>query len=104
MVSFNKLTRTLAGIAAAALITFRWPPVVASAMVALPPPKVSRPRRHRRWYSESPCGPVPLSSIQAKNVVEVFNEDHKNQVDLKIIPNDDMEGKVVQHFADRLPA
>ncbi len=31
---------------------------------------------------------------QAKNLVEAYNKDHKNQVKLEIIPNDDMEGKV----------
>ena len=31
---------------------------------------------------------------QAKNAVEAYNKSHKNQVKLEIIPNDDMEGKV----------
>lgn len=31
---------------------------------------------------------------QAKNAVKAYNNSHKNQVKLEIIPNDDMEGKV----------
>lgn len=31
---------------------------------------------------------------QAKTLVEAYNASHENQVDLEIIPNDDMEGKV----------
>lgn len=31
---------------------------------------------------------------QAKTLVEAYNQEHKNQVKLEIIPNDDMEGKV----------
>ena len=36
---------------------------------------------------------APLEA-QAKRLVEAYNADHENQVELVIIPNDDMEGKV----------
>lgn len=36
---------------------------------------------------------APLEA-QAKSLVNAYNSSHKNQIDLQIIPNDDMEGKV----------
>lgn len=73
MVSFNKLTRTLAGIAAAAEGI---------------PAKGTDDGTEITLWTRSPL------ERQAKNVVEAYNKSHKNQVKLEIIPNDDMEGKV----------
>ena len=92
MVSFNKLTRTLAGIAAAALIV----PLAAcggsgnggTATVEGIPPKGTDDGTEITLWTRSPL------ERQAKNVVEAYNKSHKNQVKLEIIPNDDMEGKV----------
>ena len=93
MVSFNKLTRTLAGIAAAALIV----PLAACGGSG------KWWHCHRRRYPGQGRPTIgteitlwtrsPLER-QAKNVVEAYNKSHKNQVKLEIIPNDDMEGKV----------
>lgn len=92
MVSFNKLTRTLAGIAAAALIV----PLAAcggsgnggTATAAGIPAKGTDDGTEITLWTRSPL------ERQAKNVVEAYNKSHKNQVKLEIIPNDDMEGKV----------
>ena len=92
MVSFNKLTRTLAGIAAAALIV----PLAAgggsssggSAAPADIPAAGTDDGTEITLWTRSPL------ERQAKNVVEAYNKSHKNQVKLEIIPNDDMEGKV----------
>lgn len=92
MVSFNKLTRTLAGIAAAALIV----PLAAcggsgnggTATAEGIPAKGTDDGTEITLWSRSPL------ERQAKNVVEAYNKSHKNQVKLEIIPNDDMEGKV----------
>lgn len=92
MVSFNKLTRTLAGIAAAALIV----PLAAcggsgnggTATVEGIPAKGTDDGTEITLWTRSPL------ERQAKNVVEAYNKSHKNQVKLEIIPNDDMEGKV----------
>lgn len=92
MVSFNKLTRTLAGIAAAALIV----PLAAcggsgnggTATAEGIPAKGTDDGTEITLWTRSPL------ERQAKNVVEAYNESHKNQVKLEIIPNDDMEGKV----------
>ena len=92
MVSFNKLTRTLAGIAAAALIV----PLAAcggsgNGGTATPegiPAKGTDDGTEITLWTRSPL------ERQAKNVVEAYNKSHKNQVKLEIIPNDDMEGKV----------
>lgn len=92
MVSFNKLTRTLAGIAAAALIV----PLAAcggsgnggSATAEGIPAKGTDDGTEITLWTRSPL------ERQAKNVVEAYNKSHKNQVKLEIIPNDDMEGKV----------
>ena len=92
MVSFNKLTRTLAGIAAAALIV----PLAAcggsgnggTATAEGIPAKGTDDGTEITLWTRSPL------ERQAKNVVEAYNKSHKNQVKLKIIPNDDMEGKV----------
>lgn len=92
MVSFNKLTRTLAGIAAAALIV----PLAAcggsgnggTATAEGIPAKGTDDGTEITLWTRSPL------ERQAKNVVEVYNKSHKNQVKLEIIPNDDMEGKV----------
>lgn len=92
MVSFNKLTRTLAGIAAAALIV----PLVAcggsgnggTATAEGIPAKGTDDGTEITLWTRSPL------ERQAKNVVEAYNKSHKNQVKLEIIPNDDMEGKV----------
>ena len=92
MVSFNKLTRTLAGIAAAALIV----PLAAcggsgnggTATAEGIPAKGTDDGTEIPLWTRSPL------ERQAKNVVEAYNKSHKNQVKLEIIPNDDMEGKV----------
>ena len=92
MVSFNKLTRTLAGIAAAALIV----PLAAcggsgnggTATAEGIPAKGADDGAEITLWTRSPL------ERQAKNVVEAYNKSHKNQVKLEIIPNDDMEGKV----------
>ena len=92
MVSFNKLTRTLAGIAAAALIV----PLAAcggsgnggTATAEGIPVKGADDGTEITLWTRSPL------ERQAKNVVEAYNKSHKNQVKLEIIPNDDMEGKV----------
>lgn len=92
MVSFNKLTRTLAGIAAAALIV----PLDAcggsgnggTATAEGIPAKGTDDGTEITLWTRSPL------ERQAKNVVEAYNKSHKNQVKLEIIPNDDMEGKV----------
>ena len=92
MVSFNKLTRTLAGIAAAALIV----PLAAcggsgnggTATAEGIPAKGTDDGTEITLWTRSPL------ERQAKNVVEAYNNSHKNQVKLEIIPNDDMEGKV----------
>ena len=92
MMSFNKLTRTLAGIAAAALIV----PLAAcggsgnggTATAEGIPAKGTDDGTEITLWTRSPL------ERQAKNVVEAYNKSHKNQVKLEIIPNDDMEGKV----------
>lgn len=92
MVSFNKLTRTLAGIAAAALTV----PLAAcggsgnggTATAEGIPAKGTDDGTEITLWTRSPL------ERQAKNVVEAYNKSHKNQVKLEIIPNDDMEGKV----------
>ena len=92
MVSFNKLTRTLAGIAAAALIV----PLAAcggsgnggTATAEGIPAKGTDDGTEITLWTRSPL------ERQAKNVVEAYNKSHKTQVKLEIIPNDDMEGKV----------
>lgn len=92
MVSFNKLTRTLAGIAAAVLIV----PLAAcggsgnggTATAEGIPAKGTDDGTEITLWTRSPL------ERQAKNVVEAYNKSHKNQVKLEIIPNDDMEGKV----------
>ena len=92
MVSFNKLTRTLAGIVAAALIV----PLAAcggsgnggTATAEGIPAKGTDDGTEITLWTRSPL------ERQAKNVVEAYNKSHKNQVKLEIIPNDDMEGKV----------
>lgn len=92
MVSFNKLTRTLAGIAADALIV----PLAAcggsgnggTATAEGIPAKGTDDGTEITLWTRSPL------ERQAKNVVEAYNKSHKNQVKLEIIPNDDMEGKV----------
>lgn len=92
MVSFNKLTRTLAGIAAGALIV----PLAAcggsgnggTATAEGIPAKGTDDGTEITLWTRSPL------ERQAKNVVEAYNKSHKNQVKLEIIPNDDMEGKV----------
>ena len=92
MVSFNKLTRILAGIAAAALIV----PLAAcggsgnggTATAEGIPAKGTDDGTEITLWTRSPL------ERQAKNVVEAYNKSHKNQVKLEIIPNDDMEGKV----------
>ena len=88
----NKLTRTLAGIAAAALIV----PLAAcggsgnggTATAEGIPAKGTDDGTEITLWTRSPL------ERQAKNVVEAYNKSHKNQVKLEIIPNDDMEGKV----------
>ena len=92
MVSVHTLTRTLAGIAAAALIV----PLAAcggsgnggTATAEGIPAKGTDDGTEITLWTRSPL------ERQAKNVVEAYNKSHKNQVKLEIIPNDDMEGKV----------
>ena len=92
MVSFNKLTHTLAGIAAAALIV----PLAAcggsgnggTATAEGIPAKGTDDGTEITLWTRSPL------ERQAKNVVEAYNKSHKNQVKLEIITTDDMEGKV----------
>ena len=104
MVSFNKLTRTLAGIAAAALI------VPLAACGGSGNGGTATPRGCPRNGGTATAEGIPAKGTddgteitlwtrsplerQAKNVVEAYNKSHKNQVKLEIIPNDDMEGKV----------
>ena len=93
MVSFNKVTRVIAGIAATALLI----PMAAcgggsssggSAAPADIPSAGTDDGTEITLWTRSPL------ERQAKNVVEAYNKSHKNQVKLEIIPNDDMEGKV----------
>ena len=91
MVSFNKLTRTLAGIAAAALIV----PLAACGGSGNGGTATAEgiPAKAPTMVPRSPCGPVPLWSVRPRTC-RAYNKSHKNQVKLEIIPNDDMEGKV----------
>ncbi|WP_169241648.1 ABC transporter substrate-binding protein [Bifidobacterium olomucense] len=92
MMSFNKVTRALAGIAAAAMLI----PLAAcggsgnsgTASTEGIPAKGTDDGTEITLWTRSPL------ERQAKNVVEAYNKSHKNQVKLEIIPNDDMEGKV----------
>ena len=103
MVSFNKLTRTLAGIAAAALIV----PLAAcggsgnggTATAEGIPAKGTDDGTEITLWTRSPLERQAKNAVKAynashKNVLEAYNKSHKNQVKLEIIPNDDMEGKV----------
>ena len=92
MVSFNKLTRTLAGIAAAALIV----PLAACGGSGNGGPGTAEgiPAKGTDDGTEITLWTRSPLERQAKNVVEAYNKSHKNQVKLEIIPNDDMEGKV----------
>lgn len=92
MVSFNKVTRTLAGIAAAALLV----PLAAcgggnggnAAAPADIPAEGTDDGTEITLWTRSPL------ERQAQAVVEAYNASHENQVKLEIIPNDDMEGRV----------
>ncbi len=92
MVSFNKITRVVAGLAATALLI----PMAAcgasggsgSASTADIPAAGTDDGTEITLWTRSPL------ERQAKNAVEAYNKSHKNQVKLEIIPNDDMEGKV----------
>ena len=92
MVSFNKITRAVAGLAATALLI----PMAAcgasggsgSASTADIPAAGTDDGTEITLWTRSPL------ERQAKNAVEAYNKSHKNQVKLEIIPNDDMEGKV----------
>ena len=93
MVSFNKVTRVIAGIAATALLI----PMAAcgggsssggSAAPADIPAAGTDDGTEITLWTRSPL------ERQAKNAVKAYNASHKNQVKLEIIPNDDMEGKV----------
>ena len=93
MVSFNKVTRVIAGIAATALLI----PMAAcgggsSSGGSAAPADIlavgTDDGTEITLWTRSPL------ERQAKNVVEAYNKSHKNQVKLEIIPNDDMEGKV----------
>ena len=93
MVSFNKGTRVIAGIAATALLI----PMAAcgggsssggSAAPADIPAVGTDDGTEITLWTRSPL------ERQAKNAVKAYNASHKNQVKLEIIPNDDMEGKV----------
>lgn len=91
--AFNKITRALAGIAAAAMLI----PLAAcgggsgstgAADTSDIPAKGTDDGTTITLWTRSPL------ERQAKNVVKEYNASHKNQVKLEIIPNDDMEGKV----------
>ena len=89
--SFNKVTRTLAGIAAAAMLL----PLAAcgggsdgAADTSAIPAGGTDDGTEITLWTRSPL------ERQAKNAVEAYNASHENQVKLEIIPNDDMEGKV----------
>ncbi|PWG62894.1 ABC transporter substrate-binding protein [Bifidobacterium callitrichidarum] len=91
--SFNKVTRALAGIAAAAMLI----PLAAcgggsgnggTATAEGIPAKGTDDGTEITLWTRSPL------ERQAKAAVEAYNKSHKNQVKLEIIPNDDMEGKV----------
>ncbi|WP_288541340.1 sugar ABC transporter substrate-binding protein [uncultured Bifidobacterium sp.] len=92
MVSFNKFTRVLAGIAATAMLI----PMAAcgggsgsgAAASGDIPAKGTDDGTTITLWTRSPL------ERQAKNAVKAYNSSHKNQVKLEIIPNDDMEGKV----------
>ncbi len=92
MVSFNKITRVVAGLAATALLI----PMAAcgasgggsGASTADIPAAGTDDGTEITLWTRSPL------ERQAKNAVEAYNKSHKNQVKLEIIPNDDMEGKV----------
>ena len=93
IMSFNKVTRALAGIAAAAMLI----PLAAcgggsgssgTATAEGIPAEGTDDGTEITLWTRSPL------ERQAKNVVEAYNKSHKNQVKLEIIPNDDMEGKV----------
>ena len=86
MVSFNKLTRTLAGIVPLAACGGSGNGGTATAEGI--PAKGTDDGTEITLWTRSPL------ERQAKNVVEAYNKSHKNQVKLEIIPNDDMEGKV----------
>lgn len=90
--SFNKVTRTIAGIAAAALII----PLAAcggnggdgaSSNVDIPAEGIDDGTEITLWTRS------PLER-QAQAAVDAYNASHENQVKLEIIPNDDMEGRV----------
>ena len=93
MVSFNKVTRVIAGIAATALLI----PMAAcgggsssggSAAPADIPAAGTDDGTEITLWTRSPL------ERQAKHAVKAYNASHKNQVKLEIIPHDDMEGKV----------
>lgn len=90
MLSFNKITRVVAGFAATALLI----PMAAcgtsggnSSTADIPMAGTDDGTEITLWTRS------PLER-QAKNAVSAYNKSHKNQVRLEIIPNDDMEGKV----------
>lgn len=89
--SFSKLTRACAMLAATALLI----PLAAcgggsqgSADTSAIPEKGTDDGTELTLWTRAPL------ERQAKNAVEAYNKSHKNQVKLEIIPNDDMEGKV----------
>ena len=101
MVSFNKLTRTLAGIAAAALIV----PLAAcggsgnggTATAEGIPAKGTDDGTEITLWTRSPL------ERQAKNVVEAYNKSHKNQSSSRSSERRyGRQGR--RRFADRLPA
>ena len=92
MVSFNKLTRTLAGIAAAALIV----PLAACGGSGNGGTATARRypgQGHRRWYRDHPVDPFP-SGASGQERGRGLQQEPQEPVKLEIIPNDDMEGKV----------
>ena len=100
MVSFNKVTRVLAGIAATAMLI----PMAAcggsssSAAAGDIPAKGTDDGTTITLWTRSPL------ERQAKNAAKACNSTHKNQIKLEIIPNADMEGKVGgASQADSLP-
>lgn len=91
MVSLNKFTRALAGIAASAMLVSLAACSGGNGGTAAPadiPAGGTDDGTEITLWTRAPL------ERQAKNAVEAYNASHKNQVKLEIIPNDDMEGKV----------
>ena len=88
--SFKKVTRSLAAVAAAALLI----PVAACGGGSQGADTSNIPKEGTDDGTEITLWTRSPLERQAKNAAEAYNKSHKNQVKLEIIPNDDMEGKV----------